>query len=416
MKVSIVGGGVIGLSCAYYLHRSGVEVEVFDKSDLQSGCSFGNAGMIVPSHFIPLAAPGMITQGIKWMFDPESPFYIKPRLNLDLISWGWKFYRAANQQQVNRAMPVLRDISLLSKKLYQELAQEANFKFAFEEKGLLMLYKTAKVEEEEQEVAEHANQLGIEAKVLNQQEAQAMEGNVKLDVRGGVYYPGDAHLAPELFLQSLKQYLEAHQVKIHHATTVEGIHYHKQKVTAIQTNRGEFPLDQLLIAGGSWSPQLLKMLKINLPIQAGKGYSITLKNPPQKPSYPAILAEAKVAVTPMDNNLRFGGTMEIGGINHSINPRRVQGIIRSIPNYLPEFKIEMPPLNEVWHGLRPCTPDGLPYIGRTKQFPNLLIASGHAMMGLSLAPATGQLITEIVNGKQTTMSVDALDPQRYSSN
>ncbi|MEM8906696.1 MAG: FAD-dependent oxidoreductase [Bacteroidota bacterium] len=414
MKVSIIGGGVIGLSCAYFLSQAGIEVAVFDQGDLESGCSYGNAGMIVPSHFIPLAAPGMIQQGIKWMFDPESPFYIRPRLNLDLFSWAWQFYRAANEKQVKKAMPVLRDLSLLSKQLYRQLADNPAFDFAFAEHGLLMLYKTAKMEAEEQEVAEKAQQLGIEAHVLDGAAVQQMEPHLSLDVRGGVYYPGDAHLAPEQFLQALKTQLRQANVSLFSLTTVQGIEYHQDKIKAIQTSTGRFAVDQLLIAGGAWSPSLTKLLQIHLPLQAGKGYSITLNNPPQKPNYPAILSEAKVAVTPLPDGLRFGGTMEIGGINHTINPRRVKGILQSIPQYLPDFSIALPPLETVWHGLRPCSPDGLPYIGRISRFSNLLLASGHAMMGLSLAPATGHLITQMLQNKKTDLPLTAFTPDRYS--
>ncbi|MEM9819631.1 MAG: FAD-dependent oxidoreductase [Bacteroidota bacterium] len=412
-KVSIIGGGVIGLCCAYYLRRAGREVEIFDKGKMEQGCSYGNAGMIVPSHFIPLAAPGMITKGIKWMFDPRSPFYIKARLNWDLLTWGWKFYRASNQKQVQKSMPVLRDISLLSKALYRDLARLPDFQFAFEEKGLLMLYKSQEAEAEEREMAHQAQQLGLEAVVYDAEDLQKMEPDVQLNVRGGVHYPGDAHLAPELFLTSLKKHLQGRGVPFHAAHEIVGFHQHRGKIEAIETQHGRSKVDHLLIAGGTWSGQLVRQLKINLPLQAGKGYSITLKKPAKQLRYPAILTEAKVAVTPMNAQLRFGGTMEIGGINHRINPKRVQGILQSIPQYLPDFQPSMPENDQIWHGLRPCSPDGLPYIGKSQRFSNLSIATGHAMMGLSLAPATGKLIAELLTDHALSMELNALAPERY---
>ncbi len=412
-EILIVGGGVIGLCSAYYLTQEGHKVTVLDKGDLSDGCSYGNAGMIVPSHFIPLAAPGMIAQGIKWMFNAESPFYVKPRLNWDLISWGLKFYKASTEAQVERAMPVLRDLNLLSRHLYAEMAKQPELSFAFESKGLLMLCKTEKMMHEEAHVAGTARALGMEAKILNQADVHELEPEVKPDVLGGIWYPGDAHLHPNQLIQSLKQWLVSKQVKLQGNTEVEGFDIQKDTISAVNTSKGKFTADEIIIAGGSWSQSIVRQLGLSMPIQAGKGYSITLPLPAKKLRTPSILTEARVAITPMGDQLRVGGTMEIGGINQNIDLRRVGGITKAVPKYLPDYQFEIPAKEQIWSGLRPCSPDGLPYLGRLNNLKNVVIASGHAMMGLSLAPVTGKLVTELVNRQSPSINLSLLSPQRY---
>jgi D-amino-acid dehydrogenase len=428
MKTTIIGSGVIGLFSAYYLSKQGYEVTIIERSNGDDGCSTGNAGMIVPSHFIPLAVPGMIEKGIKWMFNSESPFYVKPRLNLDLLSWGLKFYQAANKKQVERAMPALRDISLLSKALYQDLAKTPDLDFAFEEKGLMMLCKTEHHFDEEIEVAQQANELGLKTKILSTKELHEFEPEVKPDVAGAIFYEGDAHLYPNQLVKNLKKHLENIGVKFYYNTEVTGFELEKNEIKKINirqivgnliqnrtANRSELNTENIVIATGSWSPLLADMLNIGLPMQAGKGYSVTYEqNQGKKLNIPSILLEARVAITPMSDNLiRFGGTMEIGGLNDQINMNRVRGIIKAVPNYFPDYQIDIPQKEQVWHGLRPCSPDGLPYIGRTNKYKNLVIASGHAMMGLSLAPATGKLVQEIIDNQKNSIEIDLYKPERY---
>lgn len=417
--ITIIGGGVIGLCSAYYLTQENCQVTLIERNRFEDGCSFGNAGMIVPSHFIPLAAPGMIEQGIRWMFNSESPFFVKPRLSWDLFNWGWEFYRAATKKQVAIASPALRDISLLSKSLYHELAQQPGFQFSFEEKGLMMLCKSAHTFDEEAVVAEQANALGIEARVLSKTALNALEPEIKPEVAGAVYYPGDAHLYPDAFMQQLREYLIGAGVEILAETTVLDFEFQNKRITHLKLSRNaqeqRLPVDELLLATGAWSQHLGRALRLNLPIQAGKGYSFTLpQREGQRLRFPTILAEARVAITPMAGQfIRFGGTMEIGGLNDIINLNRVRGIVKAIPKYFNGYAVEMPKAPNIWHGLRPCSPDGLPYIGRSRQHDNLCIATGHAMMGLSLAPATGKLISEVMTGQTPSVGMELFEVGRY---
>ncbi|HQQ97607.1 MAG TPA: FAD-dependent oxidoreductase [Cyclobacteriaceae bacterium] len=412
-RVGIIGGGIVGLSSAYFLRQAGFEVTIIEQGDLQDGCSFNNAGMIVPSHIIPLAAPGMIAKGIRWMFDATSPFYVRPRFNKDLIRWGWQFYKHANAAHVARAIPALKALSLFSKSVYQQWAKDLPFDFGYHERGLMMLYQSPEAEHEEAETAHMANKAGVEAQILSLAEIQKMEPDVLVKARGGVYYPGDAHLTPAILVRELIELLKKSGVVFCTNTRVTGVVTERNQVKVVHTNQGEIEMDQWVLASGSWSGTLAESFGISLPMQAGKGYSFTLDQVEKNTRIPSIFLEARVAVTPMGSSLRFGGTMEIAGVNHDINMNRVKGIVDSIPRYYPEMKVGMPAVNKVWHGLRPCSPDGLPYIGRSNARPNVIVATGHAMMGLSLAPGTGKLVAEIAAHGRPSIDLDAFGPERY---
>lgn len=413
--VVIVGGGVIGLASAYYAAKAGHRVTVLERESADHpGCSHGNAGMVVPSHFIPLAAPGMVALGLKWMFNPESPFHLKPRLDGDLIAWAYRFWRAATPARVRAAAPVLRDLSLASRAAFGSLAAQTGGDFGLARKGLLMLCKTAHTLDEEAAVARQARGLGIPAEVLDASQTAALEPGVRLDVSGAVFYPLDCHLTPHRFLGALRGWLDAMQVDVRWRTAVTGWRTEGRRIAAVRTADGDLSADEYVICGGSWSPAVARDLRVRIPLQAGKGYGMTLPQPRQLPQHCAILTEARVAVTPMDGQLRVAGTMEIAGFDETIKPRRVRGIVQSVPAYFPDFQTTDFSGLEPWVGLRPCSPDGLPYLGRTAAHPNLTIATGHAMMGLSLAPVTGMLVADILSGKPPAIDLSLLSPDRYS--
>jgi len=414
-QILIIGGGVIGLCTAYYAARKGHRVTVLDRGAADDeNCSYGNAGLVVPSHFVPLAAPGMVALGLKWMLKPDSPFYIKPRLDRDLLSWSVNFWRAASARHVQRSAPLLRDLNVASRGCFEEFAELTSNAFGFEKRGLLCLCQTEHRLEEEARTAEQARQLGLKADVLTAKQAAELDPNVRMDIAGAVFFPDDCHLTPARFMAVLKQQLERLGVDISWSTEVTGWRVNGSRVEAVRTAKDDSTADEYVLCGGSWSPVVARDLRLKLPMQAGKGYSLTLPKPRQLPVIPAILTEARVAVTPMGGALRFGGTMEIAGLNEEINPVRVQGIIRSALKYYPDLTPRdfegVPP----WRGLRPCSPDGLPFVGRTARYTNLAIATGHAMMGLSLGPITGKLMAEILSGEKPSIATDALSPDRYT--
>lgn len=411
-RVVIVGGGVIGLCSAYYALKRGFPVTLIERERAGGdNCSMGNAGMIVPSHFTPLAAPGMISKGLRWMGNPESPFYVRPRVNLDLMRWGWLFYRHSTERHVAACRELLRDLNLESRRLFAELAVEEDFGLV--RRGLLMLCKTPKGLDEEAQVAREAHEIGLQAEVLDATAAALLDPAITLDVAGAVYFPQDCHLSPSRFMASLRRRVLAAGGIIESSVTVDAIEMRGDQVTAVAGGGRRFEGAKFVIAGGSWSADLLKSVGMRLPLQAGKGYSLTLPTPPELPQLCSIFAEAKVAITPMDGSLRFGGTMEVGGLDLSINPARVRGIVKSVPAYFPKFSERDFEGIKPWAGLRPVSPDGIPYLGAVPGLPNLLVASGHAMMGLSLGPVSGRLVAELLAGDSPFRPLEALAPGRF---
>ncbi len=416
-RVVVVGNGIIGVSCALAALQRGMQVTIVDRnSNGGDNCSCGNSGLIVPSHFKPLAAPGMISQGLRWMRDPESPFYVKPRLSWDLAQWGLRFYLAATQKQVDLGSIVLRDLSLASRELYLQWESEG-IDASLAKRGLLMLCNTQHGLDEEAAAAVVARDLGIPASVLTPEQTSALDPNISMDIKGSVYYPKDCHLDPIKLLKSLRSRIQSLGGSFLDSTHVTGwkLNGSKSKVHALETNRGEVEADEFVLSGGVWSDELTRPLGLRISMQPGKGYSLTIPDPIEHPQLSSILVEARVAVTPIGSSLRFGGTMELGELNQSIEPRRISGIIKSVSKYFPRFDAELFANIQPWIGLRPVSPDGLPYIGRTARFQNLTIATGHAMMGVSLGPITGKLVGQVLAGESPTISLVRLSPDRYSN-
>lgn len=412
-RVLIIGNGIIGLSSALSALRRGYDVTVLDRNaEHIENCSFGNSGMVVPSHFAPLAQPGVISQGLRWMRDPESPFYVQPRLSWDLMKWGMRFYMATHKDQVAAGSAFLKEMHLASRELYCQW-QDEGIDCSLATRGLLMLCKSDHGLEEEAELAHRARELGIPASVLDPQETAALDPNITMTVRGSVYYPKDCHLNPGQLIASLRSKIDSLGGKFVYGEHVVGWDERSGSLRAVRTSHGEFQADEFVLSTGVWSDGMSRPLGLKIPMQPGKGYSLTLPDPVELPKVCSILVESKVAVTPIGSSLRFGGTMQLGELNESIDPRRLSGILKSIPQYMPKFKSSHFEGIEPWVGLRPVSPDGLPYIGRPKGLRNLVVATGHAMMGVSLGPITGELVGQILSGEPTSIDLQHASVDRF---
>lgn len=416
MKVVIIGGGIIGLSSAYYLQESGHEVTVIDKTDMRANCSYGNAGYVCPSHFTPLATPGIVKQGLKWMLNPESPFYVQPRLSLSLLDWGMKFMKSATKQHVADAAVPLRDIALMSQHLYEEWVKLPQFSFAYQHKGLLEIFQTKAGAEHARYVVEKAHELGLtDTELLDYEALQRLEPQAKINALGAIFFRCDAHLYPNKLMQQLIAHLEQKGVRLQTNEEVIGFENSNGHITKVITAANGYAADAVIVAGGSWSRELAAKMNVKIPLVPGRGYSVTLEDTPYRINYPAILVEGKVAMTPMDGNkIRFGGTMEITSVKTPPRMNRVQGILHSVKRFFPEFDVPLPAPDKIWYGYRPCSADGLPYLGRTRQWKNVVMATGHAMLGLSLGAGTGKLVSEIVNEEKPGMNIAPFDPDRFS--
>jgi len=414
-KIIIIGSGVIGLSSAYYLNKKGFDVTVLTNVSEhdEEGCSFGNAGMIVPSHFTPLACPGAVRQGIKWMLSSKSPFYIRPKADKDLAQWLWKFYRSSNARNVLSSSELLLKWHKESKSLFEEIKTAENLQFEFQKRGLAMWFKTDRCAEEETRMAELAISKGLDAQMLNRSEAFELEPDFKPDVLGGVLYKSDAHLNPNHFMSELKKCLIKNGVQFHFGQQVNDLKVSDNSVEVI-SDLESFKGQKLIIAAGSWTGTLAKKLGYNIPLQGGKGYNFTADLTGPNINRPAVLCEAKVAVTPLKGKLRLGGTMEISGTDLSVSQVRSNSIITSASDYYSGLNSELFKGCKPWAGLRPVSPDGVPMIGQLEGLSNVYVNTGHAMMGLSLGPVSGKLISEMVVGSCGKQELQRLNPNRFA--
>ena len=391
--VLIVGGGVIGLACAYELSRAGAQVILVDKSDPGYGCSYGNAGWITPCFSMPLPMPGMLLKSIGWLTDPESPLYIKPELSWTLFRWLFRFLLSMNRKQMLSSVDALTAISKQSLALYKELSKSTDLPFSFEQKGLFMVaqsddgFNYAKTE------MELVARSGIPGVLMGEDESRAFEPSLTKRIKGGVYFPEEAHAEPLQVTQTLAHEAKKLGAQILSKAEVIDFQVGPRGIASARTTRGVFVADQFVLATGSWSPRIAQTLELRVPVLGGKGYAIITDPLGPNPIRPMMLVEKKVAVTPRNGTLRLAGTLELVNQDETFTTRRVEAIVRGAREFM-----NVPDAiryHEIWRGLRPCTPDGVPIIGRTARYPNLILATGHQMLGLQSAPGTGKLVADL---------------------
>lgn len=410
--VLIIGGGPIGLSSAYYLLKAGCKVTILDSNEIGKGSGSGNAGHIVPSHIIPLAAPGVVTSALKWMLDPNSsPFGLKIRFDLKYISWLLQFAAACNEANVNRALEPMKNLGFLSADNFAKMIEDENFDCHYQTAGFLNLYKNQAAFDEGKHEAEFMHKYGIPVSVYEKSQIADAEPAVRDDVLGGVHFTGDAHLNPAVFLQLLGERVRAMGAEVHEHTAVTGFTVREGKVRAVKTAVGEFEAEQFILAAGAWSPIAARDLRLNIPIQPARGYSLTASAIQNMPKQALILGDRRVAVSPFGNQIRVTGRLEVGEFSTTPKPRWIARLEDFAREYIRlDEKLD---IKETWAGLRPVTPDGMPIIGKSPLHSNLTVASGHAMLGLSLGPGTGQVVAELVSGKETIFDLKPFQLERF---
>jgi D-amino-acid dehydrogenase len=396
-QVVIAGCGVIGTACAYYLSRSGWSVTMIDRGEFGKGCSHANCGLVCPSHVLPLAAPGAIGMAVRALFQKNSPFLIKPRLDPTLWSWLFRFARRCNMQDMLEAGRAIQALLLSSRSLFEELIKTEPLDAEWETRGLLFVFRSpAQMEHYAQTDRLQREAFGLAAARHDGDAVVELEPALKPGLAGGWYYSSEAHLRPDKLLSSWRSLLESRGVRVLEHCEFIGFERQGKLARALVTPRGPLHAEAFIIATGAWTPLLHRQLGCRTWIQPGKGYSITMARPAKCPAIPLLFEEHRVAVTPMHSGYRLGSTMEFAGYDTKLNRRRLDLLRAGARPYLQEPFGE--PVLEEWYGWRPMTYDGKPIIDRSPVLDNVFLAAGHNMLGLSMAPATGKLIAELLGG------------------
>ncbi len=409
--VLIVGGGVIGLACAHYLLQAGRSVRILERGRVGAGTSHGNCGTITPSHAPPLAAPGMIAKGLKWMLLPDAPLYIKPRLDLSLAQWLWHLAARCNPEDWRRTALAKAELLNTSRRLIEQLVAEHRLDCEFEATGLRYVYREP--EEFDRACAElpALMQFGIQAQVLDAKALAIDEPALLPDMAGAIHFPNDAHLRPDGFTRELARIVREQGGVIEENAEVTGFDRDGGQIRSCMTAQGERSGRQMLMALGPWSPRMVRQLGLRLPIQPGKGYSITYSRPTLAPRIPLVLKERSVCVTAWASGFRLGSTMEFSGYDDSLNETRLQALERAAREYLREPA--GPEKREQWFGWRPMTYDDLPILGRAPGYENLWLATGHGMMGMGMSAITGEQMTRLICGRAPLIDPAPCRPERF---
>lgn len=411
VDVLIIGAGIIGATLALELQRSGRKVLMIDRGEPGFGCSYGNAGWVTPCFAMPLPQPGQMLKSIGWLLNPDSPFYIKPDISWLLIRWLLCFLRATTEKKMRESIQVLTDISKFSLDHYRTLSQKRPNSMSFEQKGLLMVSGVdAGMKAAEDEMKLMAEQ-GIPGRLLNMQEVLAMEPSLKPVIQGGVYFPTEASVEP---LEAVRTYVKEFEEaggRVQSKTEVYDFILDGDEIREVVTTRGRFRAKLVVMAMGSWSTRWSKSLGVSIPVLGGKGYSMILDDFEVKPKHPMMLVDRKVAITPRENSVRVAGTLELVNGDESITPRRVNAVLNGAKHYL---KIaNEPKIHELWRGLRPCTPDGVPMLGFSGKWKNLFYSMGHQMLGLQSAPGSAKVSADLILGRESITDVKPFDPKRF---
>jgi D-amino-acid dehydrogenase len=409
--VLVVGGGVVGVCTAHSLVERGVRTTLLERGEICSGASHGNGGWIFPSESAPIPGPGVIRQALPWLFDPESPFWIRPRASLALLRWLWDFQRACNASAVRESFRLRRALSLASLEHFGGFAKKCDFDFGFTQRGLTLIFQTAKAMRDAQHEVDLLEAAGGSAQWLGVDALRERVSSLSPNLAGGLEFQQDAHITPGDFVRGLAADVARRGATLETHTEVLGVEWSRRGPVRVRTTRGDFSADEIVLAAGAWTPELTRGLGLRVPVEAAKGYSISVERPDGYPDLPLGLIEGKLFVTPMGSQLRFGGTLELAGLDMRMNQRRVDALARTLRSYLPG--LPPTPTIEIWRSLRPLTPDDLPILGRPAGTSGLILATGHGMSGISQGPISGELIAQLLNGETPEIDLAPFSPDRF---
>lgn len=410
----VVGGGVIGVCCAYFLARRGARVTVLERNEIGRGASYGNAGVIAPGH-TPINKPGRVRQALKSILDPLSPLYVAPRPDPSLAAWLWSFSRTCTEGHLALAMHTLGPLGHATSKLFDELIEREKLECSYRRQGYHEAYLTERGLEAAEQEAGRIRQYGYHPEILSGDALREREPSLNSQILGGVFYPEAATLNPYGFVLELAERARRHGAVFRTGTEVVSILTANAEVRGVRTADGETTAaDAAVVATGAYSAPLIRRLGLRFPLQAAKGYHRDCQ--PAEGKIPSLrqacmLGEKSVFCTPMSGLVRFAGTLEFSGVNHEIRRPRLEQLTNAARRYLNGVG-NIEPLSE-WCGLRPCMPDGLPVVGPVARYSGLFIATGHAMLGLTLGPITGKLVAECVLDGAASMDITALRADRF---
>ena len=409
--VIIIGGGIIGLACAHYLIKKNISVRIIEQNYIGSGASHGNCGLLHFSGIIPLCSPGVIRHEIARTICRNSPLCIKPTLDMTLIRWLLKFTAHCNLTHKNAASKAKNTILRYSLDLYNMLFSEETLKCDFNKKGLLLLFKDKKYFEQYKSTNDFLQDYDFGGSPLDMNQALKIEPVIRKNIAGAWYNKHDWHLRPEMLVDAWKNLLVKKGVIIKEKCKMIDFEIKNNKAKCINTTQGQYKADTFILTTGAWTPEVNRQLKLNIPVQPGKGYSITMERPDQSPEIPCILYERNMVATPWKTGYRLGGTMEFSGFNDILNKKRLSRLITGAKEYL-DTKADHPILEE-WSGLRPMTYDDLPIIDRSPFHDNLFVATGHGMLGLTMATGTGKAISDMICDKKAEIDLAPFSMDRF---
>jgi D-amino-acid dehydrogenase len=405
----IIGGGLIGGFTAYYLLDKGWSVTVVDKDRFGEGASKGNCGLIVPNHLLPLNSLDTMLKGLFWMLKKDAPLYIRPQFIPKLISWFSQFANNSRPKSILSSARARHALLQSSFDLFPEFIHAEKVVCDWSLAGSLHVFKSEKAWRGYGKTDAFLRQYNIQAECLDKDAVRKLEPGLGDDICGAWHARQTAHLRPELLLSELRRILEGRGARILEHCPVQSFQSQNGKATAIQTDLETMTADAFVLATGAWSPAFAKSLGCQLPIQPGKGYSITMKPQPNFPKIPCFFEELRVVSTPWSDACRLGGTMEFNGLDSSLNSRRLAALSAGLRHYTTSPKPTG--MLDEWCGFRPMTADGLPFMDWSPRLQNVMISAGHNMIGISVGPASGKLVAEIMDHTRPH-----IDPYPYRLN